>query len=298
MGGIVRHSTDNGRVIKNMSDNFSRSKFLETDKGQIAYFFNNEFSGRPTVVCLHGLSSNHTTWNVLTRALRPHRINILAVDQRGHGHSDKTKNHDWYKFPVFTEDLRRIIVKENLSKVILLGYSYGGFIALDFIDKYPEKVSCLILISTSHVSPWRYQWLSFFTWSAHYILDFFAWLVLWHGRKQYLYFNYEHGGGYWKATFNGLLTMPLSINFWMLAEIAHVDFSGSISKITCPTLLIKSKKDALVSERGANDMLQKIKPAKLAIFDVKTHFLGTRYQEKIADEIINFLKEQNIISRA
>ena len=34
--------------------------------------------------------------------------------------------------------------------------------------------------------------------------------------------------------------MPLSVNFWMLAETLRLDLSSSLPCITCPTLIIRS----------------------------------------------------------
>jgi pimeloyl-ACP methyl ester carboxylesterase len=45
------------------------------------------------------------------------------------------------------DDLKTIIEKKNFTKITLIGCSYGGSVALDFVLKYPENVSKLILIS-------------------------------------------------------------------------------------------------------------------------------------------------------
>ena len=66
----------------------------------------------------------------------------IAFDFCGHGKSELPKStYSDY------EDLKAIIDKKNLSKIILIGCSYGGSVALDFTLKYPEYVSKLILIS-------------------------------------------------------------------------------------------------------------------------------------------------------
>jgi len=66
----------------------------------------------------------------------------IAYDFCGHGKSE-LPNGSYSDY----DDLKAIIDKKNLSKIILVGSSYGGSVALDFTLKYPEYVSKLILIS-------------------------------------------------------------------------------------------------------------------------------------------------------
>jgi pimeloyl-ACP methyl ester carboxylesterase len=66
----------------------------------------------------------------------------ITYDFCGHGKSELPK--DSYSD---YDDLKAIIDKMNLSKVILVGCSYGGSVALDFTLKYPEYISKLILVS-------------------------------------------------------------------------------------------------------------------------------------------------------
>jgi pimeloyl-ACP methyl ester carboxylesterase len=66
----------------------------------------------------------------------------ITYDFCGHGKSELPKDpYSDY------DDLKAIIDKMNLSKVILIGCSYGGSVALDFTLKYPEYISKLILVS-------------------------------------------------------------------------------------------------------------------------------------------------------
>lgn len=278
-----------------MTPSSFKQKWLAGPNGQICYFFSHEFAGQPTVVFLHGLSANHTTWDSLAASFQKLGLNCLMPDLRGHGHSDKSKRRDLYRLPVFTQDLQDIITKENLSKIILVGYSFGGYIALDFIIKYPGSVMALALISAGHVNPLKYMGLDLLTWPAYGVLRSLAWLLLWQKRKHYYYFDQAEAKSYSQSTFSGFTTMPLSVNFWMLSQIAHFDLSQKISAITQPTLIIKSQNDPFLSLAEARDMAQKIKSAKIAVLESNTHFLASRHQEKILETLTDFLKQIKIL---
>lgn len=277
-----------------MSESRLQQKWLQTDNGKICYFLNQPPNNQPTLVLLHGLSSNHTTWSE-TISFFQKKLNCLTPDLRGHGHSDKTKKRSLYKILVFGEDLKRIIEIEKLSKVILVGYSFGGFIALDYVIKYPESVEALILISTNHVNPLKYKKINFLTPLAYGALNVLAWLLLWQKRKNYYYFDQATASGYWQSTLKGYTTMPLSINLWMLSQAAYLNFDKEISQITCPTLIIKASKDPFLSDKEANEIAEKIHNSKLVTIDEPTHFLASRYQEKIIKVIEDFLKEKNLL---
>lgn len=269
-----------------------QQKWLQTSNGNICYFLNNEFADRPTSVFLHGLSSNHTTWIKAMTKLKNLKINSLAPDLRGHGHSDKAKKRFLYRLPVFTQDLKQLIETEKLSKIILVGYSFGGFIALDYAIKYPESVAILVLISTNHVNPLKYKKINFLTPLAYGFLNLLAWLLIWQKRKNYYYFDQATAKDYWQSTFKGFTTMPLSINFWMLSEVAHLDFSQQIGQIACPTLIIKASADPFLSDKEASEMAGKIKNSKIVTIEEPTHFLASRFQEKIIKVIADFLQEK------
>ncbi len=263
-------------------------KFVDTGQGKIFYFSRFVSKNRPTAILLHGLSSNHTTWLHLMDILAENNINSLALDLRGHGFSDKTRVRSLYKFSRFRKDIEAIIKQEELDKVCLIGYSFGGYIGLDFAVGDSQRLASLILISANHVSPFKYAHLSFLSPICHTLLDVLAFTLLWQKRKHYHYFNQAKHYGYWGSTFMGLLTMPLSVNFWMLAQVFKMDYSQALEKITCPTLIMHGNNDNFVSEKEIDDMVKKIPSCQLARLNAG-HFLASLYQEEVARNILNFL---------
>ncbi len=268
-------------------------KFVDSDRGKICYFFDNKFVDRPTVIFLHGLSANHTTWNNVVPFLEQEKLNALLVDLRGHGHSDKDKTKSNYKseFSEFATDIDKIIKKENLSSFFVVGYSFGGFVAMNYASKYSDSLLGLVLISSNHVSPLKYWNVGFLIPLVSGSLNILAGLLSWQSRKKYHYYRHEVSLGYWQSTFVGYMTMPVSLIFWMLAEVVSMDFSGNLDKIICPTLIIKAQKDPFLSDKEVVDMISKIKKSKLVVLDENSHFLASKHQEKLFEHIKNFLTD-------
>ena len=264
-------------------------KYIENRNGKIFYFSDKPFVDRPTVIFIHGLSSNHTTWVNIIGAFHEKKYNSIALDLRGHGFSDKTKNRDLYKISVFSEDLKKIIELEKIDKPILAGYSFGGSIAFDYAIKNPEAVGALIILGANHANPLEYRGLGFITRFGIWLVERLANLLLWQERKEYHY--YQHGGaaGYWDSVLDGLRTMPISVNLWLITQTISFDFRNTINKIKAPVLLMYSRHDPFISETEINEIGEKMPKAKIIFSKTNSHFVGTNSQEEVTTEILEFL---------
>jgi pimeloyl-ACP methyl ester carboxylesterase len=90
--------------------------------------------GQP-VVLLHGLASNARIWELLVPTLLQHSLNPLAFDQRGHGLTDKPDGD--YGFETFSHDLAAFLEACSLERPVLVGHSWGAWVALDFAARFP-----------------------------------------------------------------------------------------------------------------------------------------------------------------
>jgi pimeloyl-ACP methyl ester carboxylesterase len=268
---------------------YLKEKSIDSEIGKIFYYVDNAFKDMPTIVFLHGLSANHTTWLPEIDMLHKNQYNSLAVDLRGHGLSDKTKKRFLYKIPVFTNDLKQIIEAEQLKKVFIVGYSFGGSIAIDYTIKYQDNVLGLILISANHVNPLEYRKIKFLTFPLYGFLNLLALLLIWQKGGRY-YYHYGQSKNYWHSVWIGLNTMPLSINFWILSNILRLNFKYIISDIKVPTLIIRAKNDLFLLEAEVKSMVEKIDKARVIISNHNSHFLASRNKGEIQKNILDFIK--------
>jgi len=268
-------------------------KYIETFSGKIFYFTNKNFDPqKETLVYLHGLSANHTTWEAFIDDTEKLGFNCLLLDLRGHGYSDKTIRRSNYTLEVFSKDLLLILEVENITKYSLIGYSFGGAIAIDFAGRFCDKGPRLLaLVSTNYISPFKYRHLIFFGYIYYSFLQFLALITLWHKRKEYLYYQHGKSVGYIDSLQNGFKTMPFSINNWMLSLIILLDLKEILPKIKSKTLIVNSAHDLYISQKETFDMERLIPDAKVSLIDVSGHYIGTNYQDKVRDVMIKFLKE-------
>lgn len=106
-------------------------------------------SGEP-VVLIHGWMADATMWgrdvsgNAKPKA--PDGFEIIAIDCRGHGKSDKPYDPAQYG-PEMAEDVVRLLDHLKIKKAHLLGYSMGAYIAGMVAAKHPDRVLSTIYAS-------------------------------------------------------------------------------------------------------------------------------------------------------
>ena len=107
----------------------------------IALYYQEKGKGVPFFL-LHGNGENGTYFvNQIDFFLNQYRM--IAVDTRGHGQSPRGSAP--FTMEQFAEDLNELMIKLQIPKAIILGFSDGANIAMKFALKYPSKVSALIL---------------------------------------------------------------------------------------------------------------------------------------------------------
>ena len=104
-------------------------------------------TGQPLVL-LHGFTGSTATWDYLRSRLDSTHT-IIAIDLPGHGRSSSPSDASRYSLDRFADDLVTVLDGLDLARVALFGYSMGGRAALRFAIRHPERLSALILESTS-----------------------------------------------------------------------------------------------------------------------------------------------------
>ena len=102
---------------------------------------------RPTIFLLHGgPGMDHT-------AMKPdfdplsEVAQLIYYDHRGQGRSDTDKPENW-NLDQWADDLRGLIEALGVEKPIVLGLSFGGFVAQNYAIRHPDRLHKLILAST------------------------------------------------------------------------------------------------------------------------------------------------------
>lgn len=110
-----------------------------------------ELGRGPTVVMLHGTTATLGIWDpIATRTSRSARV--IAVDQRGHGRSDKPATG--YTVTEFCDDLHAVIAELGCAPAVIVGHSLGARNAVVLAATHPGLVAGVVALDyTPYIEP-------------------------------------------------------------------------------------------------------------------------------------------------
>lgn len=99
-------------------------------------------AGARPVVLIHGLGGDHSSWTTVATGLRRSGRQVIAVDLRGHGRSDRAET---YRLDDFRDDLRFVFDALGVERADVVAHSLGAHTALRFAIAEPSRVGRLVL---------------------------------------------------------------------------------------------------------------------------------------------------------
>jgi len=99
---------------------------------------------KPLVVCIGGIVNTAFRFCSLAEKLSEH-FHVVGPDWVGRGFSGwLTDEHD-YLIETYVEQIRQLLRHLRRRRVIFIGSSLGGSVAIEYCARYPGQVQCLIL---------------------------------------------------------------------------------------------------------------------------------------------------------
>ena len=151
-----------------------KSRFITYKNSRICYYYYG--NGLQPVICFHGYGENGSHFSFLENQ-SDHRFSFIAIDLPFHGKTEWNEglNFKW----VDLQDIIEIILvevndkpKTIYDKLILLGFSLGGRIALSLYKAIPDKIERVVLLAPDGLKINFWYWLSTQTWLGNKIFHF------------------------------------------------------------------------------------------------------------------------------
>ena len=120
---------------------------LSFDSDGVGIAYSDEGEGEP-ILLIHGFASNvAANWGDVgwIGALAAAGRRVIALDNRGHGQSEKLYDPSCYGAPSMAEDARRLLDHLGIARADVMGYSMGARIATFLLLAHPERVRSAIL---------------------------------------------------------------------------------------------------------------------------------------------------------
>lgn len=186
------------------------------------------------------------------------KYRVIALDTRGHGKSQR--GNAPFTIKQFAKDLDGFMNYMGISKAIILGFSDGANIAMEFALKYPHRVKALIL-NAGNLNP--------------------------NGVKKRIQCPIEFG--YKIAAKFSSKSQKAKANAEMLGLMVNepnID-SRELIKIAVPTLVICGTRD-MIKESHTKEIANSIPNAQLAIIK-GNHFIANKKHKAFNKEVEDFL---------
>jgi pimeloyl-ACP methyl ester carboxylesterase len=106
------------------------------------------FDRGESILLIHGFASNHAVNWVFpqwVKTLTGDGRRVIALDNRGHGRSQKFHAPADYAMPKMAEDCRRLLDHLNIAAADVMGYSLGARIAAFLAKAHPARTRSIIL---------------------------------------------------------------------------------------------------------------------------------------------------------
>lgn len=280
------------------------------DVGGAELYVEEEGKGTAIVLVNGGPGGTHHYFHPWFSRLKDH-ARVIYYDQRGCGLSDYKPGAEGYSVEQAVDDLDAIRKAKNIEKWVVLGYSYGGFLAQLYAITYPENLAGLVLLGATPGIPAdtgssRQQEFITENEKAHmkeirkqlrqldkekdlarkdYIqLLIFNNMINGDWKRQHFYkpsreriaqialYEWDHDSG-----FNGILNNSKY----------GIDFTGTFETNPIPTLILEGKWDLTWGEKKAEILKSNHPNAKLVIFEMAGHNIF----DEAPDEFFKVLKE-------
>jgi len=121
--------------------------YVEVERG-VRVFVQDLGEGEP-VVLVPGFGMTHEAWDRQVRVLTGAGYRVIAVDQRGHGRSDKPLRG--YDVDRLARDLVAVLDDRGVDSCTVVGWSFGGQVGFRVAVTEPARVAGLVLVGSNAV---------------------------------------------------------------------------------------------------------------------------------------------------
>ena len=188
-----------------------------------------------------------------------------------------------YELADYCDLLHENLAEKKLLKVVLIGHSFGGRVALKYSDVYKDGVAGLVLTGTPGVTPVPRKKLFLFIFLAKIGKVFFSiWPLSLIQEKIRLWYYYLVGAReFYRA--QGVMRETFK-------NIVKEDLLPYMKRVAAPTLLVWGATDQITPLWIGNKMHEEIRSSKLVVIQDRGHAVPFKDPDLFVSHIEEFLQ--------
>jgi proline iminopeptidase len=254
---------------------------------------------QPVAFVIHGGPGADHTLDRSTFSPLSHKLQFVYFDHRGQGRSARG-DKETYTLDNNVEDMDALRQYLGLDKIIVIGTSYGGMVALSYAIRYPQNVSHLITIVTVADSRFLDRAREILAERGTEEQRAIA-QRLWDGAfesEEQLGEFFQVMRSMYSFTFDSNSPQPLMNQIILSPDAINVAFSGflrsynvldQLHQISSPTLVIAGRYDWICAPEFSEEIADRIPRAELRIFENSGHLIRLDEPDGLRGAIVDFL---------
>lgn len=207
----------------------------------------------PPLILLHGSPGAASNFDELAPLLAEDRW-VIAVDLPGHGASTRMAGN--YRLPSQADRIFAVMDRLEIARAHVLGFSYGGAIAITMADRAPERIASLTMLGAIGIQEGEGTGDHAFE-HLKYRVGYGAFVVVPEGIPHFGVFGDRTARHGFIRSFMDLDQRPLR---------------AMLDELTVPTLILHGAHDVLVAPWVAREHHRLVEPSTLVLMD-GSHFM-------------------------
>ena len=247
------------------------------------------------MILLHGVMDNAQMWESFAFPASDH-LRIIALDQRGHGDSDRA-SPPAYSCNDYANDLSEFIKALGVKEVILMGHSMGALHAIQYTAMNPDKVKVLIHVDIEpSPPPQNREYLNglYHTQASFYhsIEDYMGKI-----RKSIQFAEKDMIRKFASSALQKEKDGKFYIRFdkEVLKHFDQYDLFPRLGHIQCPTLIIRGEESFVMRREKAQEMKRSISNSRLTEIPHAGHIVPIDNPKSFQQTVMDFLKDYRLI---
>lgn len=241
----------------------------------------------PPILFIHGWSASYLAWHrQFDSPLREH-FRLVCMDLRGHGLSDKPLDPTAYQSGAhWADDIAAVIAALRLTRPILVGWSYGGYVVSDYLARHgTENLRAVAFVGAAVIAsmPPVHVGAAFMAAVKRATSEDPAMMI--EGLRDALD-TLTHRPASEPDRARALCAMSLTappVRGWMLMRT--LDFTDTLLRLDRPCRVIHGREDRVILPAMAEHIAAHVPAARLSWYDACGHTPHQEYAERFNTEL-------------
>lgn len=256
----------------------------------VIHFYDDNPSGIPPVLLLHGLGVDGSSWGYQLPALINAGIRPIAPDIPGFGES--SFGGKGWSIHAIANSLDQFLSYLAIDRIIVVGISMGGVIAQQFVLAHPGRVSKLVLVNTfASLRPKRINQMVYLV--SRFLIANIRGIRYQSEMVARRLFPLPEQSGLRQEMVDRILRADPKAYKAAMRSLGLFNSRKRLGEISIPTLVVSGANDSTVSLPNQMELVHGISRAKHVIIENTGHAVITDQPDRFNEVLINFIMESS-----